>query len=279
MATTTKSSQESKPPAWAQPLFEQSATEASNLFNSGSGGNVYTGNTVAGLSDTTMGGINALNNAGANTNTAQTRPLFQGIGAAATGPSYSEQNLGDMASGSYLKNGNPYFNDALKGQLDDTAAQVQSQFSGAGRYGSGANTGVLTSQLGNIRSNALSDQFNRDSQNMLAANGQMDSSKLAGLGLGLQATNAIAGQDQNQFQNALTGAGAQLQAGGLLDTQAQKQLADQVSQFYAQDNADWNRLGLLQSAASGAAGDYGMQSGKSSSMNPAAIAGSLFGAK
>lgn len=282
MGSSTESTQTSEPPGWAKPLFTQSATEAQNLYNSGSGGNTYTGPTVSDLSGTTMGGVNALNTAGANTNTAGTRPLLQGLGAAATGPSYAEQNLGDMANGSYLQSGNPYFNDALKGQLDSTAAQVQSQFSGAGRYGSGANTGALTSQLGNIRSSALSDQFNRDSQNMLTANGQMDAAKQAGLGLGLQATNAMGAQDQQQFQNALTGAGAQLQAGGLLDTQAQKQLSDVVNNFYAQDNQDWNRLGLLQSAAAGAAGNYGTQSGSSSTSNPLGALGAiggLFGGK
>lgn len=273
MSTETSSTQESKPPAWAVPAFEKSGAEAINLYNSGAGGNVYTGPTVADLSGTTMGGINALAGAGANTNTAQTRPLFQGIGAAATGPSYSEQNLGQIASGQ----DNPYFEQAIEGQLGKTAAQVQSNFSGAGRFGSGANVGALTNELGNIRSSALSNQWNQNIQNQLAANGQMDASKQAGLGLGLSATNALANQDQQQFQNALTGAGAQLQAGGLLDNQAQKQLSDQINQFYAQDNQDWNRLGLLQAAASGAAGPYGTQHGESSSSNPTALLGAFMG--
>jgi hypothetical protein len=164
-----------------------------------------------------------------------------------------------MANGTYLRNGNPYFDAALQPQLDKTAAQVQSQFSGAGRYGSGANTDVLTNQLGGIRSGALRDQFNADSANMLTANGMMDSSRNAGLDRGLQATNAMGAQDQQQFQNKLTGAGATLQAGNILDTQAQKQLADQVANWYAQDNQDWTRLGLLQSAAAGSAGNYGTQ--------------------
>lgn len=282
MESKTSSTQTNDPPKWAKPLFTQSATEAQNLYNSGAGGNTYTGSTVSPLSGTTLGGIGQLATAGANTNTAGTRPLYQGIGSASVAPSYAEQNLGDMANGSYLKSGNPYFNDALKGQLDDTAAQVQSQFSGAGRYGSGANTGVLTSQLGNIRSNALSDQFNRDSQNMLTANGQMDSARNAGLDRGLSATNAMATQDQQQFQNALTGAGATLQAGGLLDQQSQKQMDDALRVWSGQDNQDWGRLGLLQSAASGAAGPYGKQSGSSTSSNPAAAlgaVGSLFGGK
>lgn len=282
MGSSTSSSQTSSPPAWAQPLFTQSAKEAQNLYNSGAGGNTYTGPTVANLSGTTMSGVNQLATAGANTNTAGTRPLLQGIGAASAGPSYAEQNLGDMANGSYLKSGNPYFNDALRGQLDQTANQVQSQFSGAGRYGSGANTGVLANSLGNIRSSALSDQFNRDSQNMLAANGQMDSTRNAGLDRALSATNAMGAQDQQQFQNALTGAGATLQAGGLLDSQAQKQLTDQVNQFYASDNQDWTRLGMLQQAAAGAAGNYGTQTGHSSTSNPLGALGAiggLFGGK
>lgn len=266
---------ENKPPAWAEPLFKQSAKEAGNLYNSGVGGNTYTGNAVSDLSGTTMSGVNQLAQAGANTNTAGTRPLLQGIGAASAGPSYSEQNLGDMANGTYLKNGNPYFNDALRGQLDSTAAQVQSQFSGAGRYGSGANTGVLTNQLGNIRSSALSDQFNRDSQNMLAANGQMDSSRNAGLDRALQTTNAMGAQDQQQFQNKLTGAGATLQAGNILDDQAQKQLSDQIANWYAQDNQDWTRLGLLQSAATGSAGNYGTQ--VATARQPANIGGLMSG--
>lgn len=278
MSTTTSSTQESKPPAWAQPLFSQSADEASKLYNSGVGGNTYTGSTVAPLSGTTMGGINQLATAGANTNTAGTRPLFQGLGASAVGPSYSEQNLAGIASGQ----DNPYFEQALEGQLGKTADQVQSQFSGAGRYGSGANVGALTDSLGNIRSSALSNQWNQNIQNQLAASGQMDAAKQAGLGLGLQATGAMANQDQQQFQNALTGAGATLQAGGLLDQQAQKQLADQVSQFYAKDNQDWTRLGLLQQAAAGSAGDYGTQTGHSSSSNPLGVlsaAGGLMGGK
>ncbi|RUW04050.1 tail fiber domain-containing protein [Mesorhizobium sp. M1A.F.Ca.IN.020.04.1.1] len=282
MGSSTSSSQTSSPPKWAQPLFEKSATEAQNIYNSGAGGNTFSGPTVADLSGTTVSGINQLATAGANTNTAGTRPMFEGIGAASVSPSYSEQNLQNMANGSYLTSGNPYFNDALKGQLDQTAAQVQSQFSGAGRYGSGANTGVLTSQLGNIRSNALMNQFNQDTQNMLAANNQLDASRNAGLDRALSATNAMSGQDQQQFNNAITGANATLQAGGLLDTQAQKQLSDLVSQWYAQDNQDWTRLGLLQAAASGAAGDYGTQTGHSSSSNPLGALGAvggLFGGK
>lgn len=278
MATTSKSTTESKPPDWSLPAYKMAGQEAINLYNSGAGGNPYQGSTVADLSQTTLGGIGALTQAGQNTNTAGTRPIYQGIGASAVGPSYSEQNLGQIASGQ----DNPFFEQALQGQLNRTADQVQSQFSGAGRYGSGANVGALTDSLGNIRSAALSNQWNTNINNMLAANNQMDAAKQAGLGLGLQATNAINAQDQQQFQNALTGAGAQLQAGGLLDTQAQKQLSDLVNQYYETDNQDWARLGLLEQAAAGSAGPYGTQNSRTSSLNPlgiASAAGGLFSGK
>ncbi len=277
MGTSTSTTQTNSPPAWAQPLFTQSASEAQNLYNAGVGGNTYQGNTVNPLSDTTMSGINQLATAGANTNTAGTRPLFQGIGAASVAPSYAESNLQNMANGSYLQNGNPYFNAALQGQLNNTAADVQSQFSGAGRYGSGANTNALTTQLGNIRSNALMQQFNNDTSNMLSANSQLDAARNAGLNRALTTTSDMANQDQQQFQNALTGAQATQQAGQAIDTQGQKQLSDVINKFYSNDNQAWNRLGLLQAAASGSAGPYGTQHGESESSGLGSVFGALGG--
>lgn len=273
MSSKTTSSQESKPPAWAAPLFEQSASEAQNLYNSGAGGNPYMGSTIADLSDTTMGGVNQLAQAGQGWNTSGTRPLFQGIGQASVGPSYSEQNLAGIASGA----DNPYFEQALEGQLGKTADQVQSRMSGAGRYGSGAHTGVMTGELGNIRSNALSNQWNQNIQNMFGANSLMDSNRNAGLDRGLQSAGAMANMDQQQFQNALTGAGATLQAGGILDDQANRMAMEEANRFYEMDNAGWNRLGLLQSAAAGAAGPYGSQSGTSRTSNPGAILSGIGG--
>lgn len=255
MGGSSKTVQENKPPAWASPLFEKSASEAMNLYDSGVGGNTYLGSTVADLSDTTMQGVNQLANAGQNWDTAGTRPLFGQIGAASVGPSYAEQNLSQIAGGQ----DNPYFEEALQSQLGKTAAQVQSLMGGAGRLGSGANTSVLTNELGGIRSNALFNQWNQNIQNQLAATGQMDAARNAGLDRALASTGQMAGLDQQNFENRLAGAGATLQAGNILDTQAQRQLQDEVNKFYALDNQDWNRLGLLQAAAAGAAGPYGTQ--------------------
>ena len=87
MGTSTSSTQTSSPPSWAEPLFKNSAAEATNLYNSGAGGNTYSGSTVSPLSDTTMSGVNQLATAGANTDTSATRNALSGIAASATTPS------------------------------------------------------------------------------------------------------------------------------------------------------------------------------------------------
>lgn len=273
---SSKTTTENKPPAWAAPLFQTSASEAMKLYKQGVGGNTYLGPTVADLSDTTMQGVNQLAQAGQAWDTSGTRPLFQQIGAAAAGPSYAEQNLAQIASGQ----DNPYFEEALQNQLNKAGSQINSLMSGAGRYGSGAHTGVLASELGGLRTQALSDQWNRNIQNQLAAAGQMDASRLAGLGLGLQSADRMAGLDQQNFQNRLAGAGATLQAGSILDEQAQKQLMDEVAKFYALDNEAWTRLGMLQAAAAGAAGPYGTQVAQSRTpFNPLSAVSPLFRGK
>lgn len=323
-----KQTTENKPPAWSVPLFEQSASEAQRIYDSGSGGSVYQGQTVAGLSPTTQGGIAGINAAAQNANTgANTYGTYgdianragqmgnnlsgqiAGIGSGAQGistemdyrnvlsqtqnPTASERNLGGMASGSYLQNGNPYFTEMLNNQMDKAAAKIQSQFSGSGRFGSGANTNVLADTLGGLSTNALYNQFNQDTQNMLAANNMIDSSANARIGqqlsavggitgvqgqnignqlsaTGMQgnllqnalstqmgATQAQSGLDQQNFANQLAAAQSQIDAGKVQDANTQAQLSADFAKWQSEDMQDWTRLGLLQRAAAGSAGNYG----------------------
>jgi hypothetical protein len=60
MGKSTKTTQENKPPAWAEPLLKQAASEAQGLYNQGVGYHAYTGPTQAPLSDPTLGGMNAM---------------------------------------------------------------------------------------------------------------------------------------------------------------------------------------------------------------------------
>lgn len=255
MSKTSTTKQENSPPEWAAPLFTQSATDAQKLYNSGSGGNTYQGSTVAPLSGTTMGGVNQLAQAGQAWDTSGTRSIYQGIGEA----------LSPYASGEYLQgDGNPFYRQRLDKEIGDSNALIQSQFSGAGRYGGAANQNTIADNTSNMLLKGLEDDFNRQTTNQFNA-----------LGMAKDVTGAMAGLDQQNFTNRLTGAGATLQAGGILDQQAQKQLQDKVSQWYANDNQDWQRLGMLQSAAAGAAGPYGNQT--ATSQQPIGIGGILSG--
>lgn len=208
---------ENSPPKWAKPLFQQSASEAQSIYNSGAGGNVYQGDTVAGLGDTTQAGISGIKNAAAGFNN-------QGV----------QNNLTDWASGKNVMS-NPYFESALTGQLDSAADQVQSRFSGSGRYGSGANTNALTNTLGNIRAGALSNQYNQDVGNMFTAGNALTNWNQGNLGAQQAVTNAGQIEDQNK----------------------QAQLTADFTKWQSEDMKPWTRLGLLQSAAAGSAGNYG----------------------
>jgi len=290
MGTSSSSTTNNEPPAWSKAGYQEAGQQAQNLYNSGAGGNVYMGSTVAPLSDTTMQGINATVNAGTNTDTSGTRPIYQGIGTGAgqvyneaSAPSSASSNLTNFANGNYLDPAsNPYYSAALKSALTTAGNGVQSQFSGAGRLGSAADTNALGNTLGNIAVNAANNQYNQNVATMLGANSQIDAAnnanrnmQLGALGAGQTAANSIAGLDQQNFQNSLTGAQAVNSAGQQLDTQSQKNLDDLVNQFYSLDNQDWNRLGMFESALSGASGNYGRQTTNTSSSNPLAAIGAL----
>ncbi|WPM80916.1 tail fiber domain-containing protein [Brucella pseudintermedia] len=240
------STQTSEPPKWAKPLFTQSAADALNLYNSGQGGNVYQGQRVADLSGTTTGAINRLTGAADLYNSDAVNKL-------ATGDTSSATNLAGMASGAMIGN-NSAFNEALQNTLNNTATTINSNLSGAGRYGSGAHTGIMSNKLGQIATQATADQYNRDVQNMLTANNQIDSAnqnQLAGLNSLYQGYSGALG-------NALAG-------GQILDQNAQNKLNADFDKWTETDNRGWTRLGLLQSAAAGAAGNYGTQTGSQKS--------------
>ena len=213
---------ENKPPAWATPLFKESASEAQKIYDSGAGGNVYQGQTVADLGSTTQAGISGIQNtvSGMPTSTS------------------SATNLQNMASGNSV-GGNPYFSTVLDNQLNKTADLINSKFSGSGRYGSGANSAVLGTELGNVASDALYKQYNQDLQNQLSANSQID------------------GSNSNMFRDRLAGNQAVLGAGQVQDANQQAKLTADFTKWQSEDMQPWTRLGLLQSAAAGSAGNYG----------------------
>ncbi|MEN5279013.1 tail fiber domain-containing protein [Brucella sp. TWI432] len=240
------STQTSEPPSWAKPLFTTSAKDALNLYNSGQGGNVYQGQRVTDLNGTTTGAVNKLTGAAGMYNSDAVNKL-------ATGDTSSANNLANMANGSMIGN-NTAFNEALQNTLNNTATTINSSMSGAGRYGSGAHTGVMSNQLGQVATNAMANQYNTDVSNMMNANSQIDSANLGKL----SGLNSL-------YQGYSNAAGNQLAGGQVLDQNAQNKLDAERDKFAETDNQGWTRLGLLQSAAAGAAGNYGTTTGSQKS--------------
>ena len=74
------------------------------------------------------------------------------------------QNLASQTlSGDFLSpTTNPYSQGLFNQMADDVTSKVQSQFSRAGRLGSGANQEILADSLGRLANQVYGDQFNRE---------------------------------------------------------------------------------------------------------------------
>lgn len=261
---TQSATETSAPPAWAMPLFSQGAQEAQRLYNSGQGGNAYQGRRVADLGAQTQSGLSGLSAAAQGFGQSG---LAQGLGQ----PTAAQSNLADMASGAYLSQGNPYYRDRLNEAVGEMSAKVNSQMSGAGRYGSGANADILAKNAANMMLSGLDSDYNRAVQNMIGANAQIDNAK----------TNA---QDSAgaYLRNWSDAAQAQMLGGKLADANEQAKLSAAQNKWEEEDNSGWKRLGLLADAAQGFAGSYGTKTSKNTAkitgrQSPWETAGALSG--
>lgn len=143
----------------------------------------------------------------------------QGLGTAMNG-------LQDTANGGGL-NGNPYMRNAVHNSMQDASDMVQSQFSGAGRLGSGMDTKVMTDRLGNISNQAYMNNYSQErglqnqAQNTLggmgmqgagmAGNADAMDARQAGYGLGAGAqqdafaqANRMSGVNANSYNSGIT---------------------------------------------------------------------------
>lgn len=229
----------SRPPAYSAAGFRKAAEDALALYNSGQGNQVYQGDRVADLSGQSNNAINGLNDVA---NQYRNNSYLNGI---INNPTSSSQNLSGIADKNFIGN-NPYFKENLQNTLNDVANSVNSQFSGAGRYGSGAHSGVLANKLGEVAANQFSQQYNRDVANNLAANQQIDQANM----------NQLAGA--NSYYNGQSAADLNLLQGGkYLDQNNQAKLtAEQEKWQEAVDNPH-NRILRLLSELQAASNGYG----------------------
>ncbi|AQX20361.1 tail fiber domain-containing protein [Bartonella sp. WD16.2] len=239
--TTT---QTNAPPIWAQGILQQASSDALDLYNQGIGGNVYEGDRHAGLSDATLNAIQGLGNAA---NQFNNPTINQWLNS----PTQSQQNLSTMASGGWIGN-NSKFNDALDNALSKTSDAVNQSMAGAGRYGSGAHTGVLTDELGALATNAAAQQYNQDVLNMMNANQMID-----------KATHNQINAANNFYQGQSNAQSNALKGGMVQDANNQHALDVEREKWMEQDNQAWNRLEQLLKVGTTAAGNYGTQTGQS----------------
>ena len=94
----------------------------------------------------------------------------------------------EVLSGDYLSpTTNPYSQALFNQMAGDVTSQVQSQFSKAGRLGSGANQEILSRSLGQLANQVYGDQFNRERDRQFQATqiapqlGEMDFNDIARL--------------------------------------------------------------------------------------------------
>ncbi|OPB30168.1 tail fiber domain-containing protein [Bartonella sp. WD12.1] len=239
--TTT---QTNAPPVWSQGILQQASSDALDLYNQGIGGNVYEGDRHAGLSDATLNAIQGLGNAANQFNNPMINQLLNS-------PTQSQQNLSTMASGGWIGN-NSKFNDALDNALSKTSDAVNQSMAGAGRYGSGAHTGVLTDELGALATSAAAQQYNQDVLNMMNANQMID-----------KATHNQINAANNFYQGQSNAQSNALKGGMVQDANNQHALDVEREKWMEQDNQAWNRLEQLLKVGTTAAGNYGTQTGQS----------------
>ena len=147
-------------------------------------------------------GLQALTNTAQNTVVpGLTNQFQQGLGTAAQARGYNS----DVLSGKYL-NGNPYIQNILNQLNSQVANDTNSQFSLAGRYGSGAHTDVLSRNLANADSNLLygnyADEMNRMGQSAGAAQ-QGSIADTAGLLQALQQSSTMPYAGSESLANSL----------------------------------------------------------------------------
>lgn len=138
---------------WAQPFAKSAAGDVASVYNMNQPGLQAMAGQVQGMVPELMQRFNAGN------------PLLK----AAQG--YNS----DILSGKYMS-GNPYLEAALAKARGNVTNTVNSQFGSAGRYGSGAHTGVLTEQLANAENSARMADYN-------AQMGRMDQAAQGAAGL------------------------------------------------------------------------------------------------
>lgn len=167
--TTTTSAE---PSEFIRPYYQQAIDSAQDLYE-GSTPNFFPNATYTGFSPETSTALDLTTLRALSGN-----PLLN----------QAQTEASNILAGNYLTPGSNPYSQALFDQMaGDVTSKVNSQFTKAGRFGSGANQEVLADSLGQLANQVYSDQYNRERDLMANAMltapqlGEMDYNDIAKL--------------------------------------------------------------------------------------------------
>lgn len=172
--SSSKTKQTNEPSAFAKPYISAGANALQSAYGQSQG-------VAQGISDTLAAQLPGLAQLAFNPS--------QGLTAATN---YNN----DVLSGKFLGTGNPYLQAQIDSTNADVTGRVQSQFSSAGRTGSGANTNALGRALALNESNLRYADYGNERQAIVKAAElapALDAARFNGLGAYLQAANGAVG--------------------------------------------------------------------------------------
>jgi hypothetical protein len=221
----------------AQPALQQGISEATRLYNNGTGAQIYTGQTFADPSWDSRAAADESNRIG-----------YQNIGGRGLSGQYQSvinsggynpaqlaalKNTQNVANSSFNINEDPGF----KQVIDQATNSVNGNASAAGRYGSGTNQQLLGNTIGDLGARQYQAwQSRKDAANSNLFN--MGQTGIGNLGAAYQGMSAPV--------NDLAKAGA------FHDNWSTQQLNDRLRIFNDQQTRPWENLSRLNAIASGA---------------------------
>lgn len=150
--TTTTSAE---PSEFIKPYYTQAINSAQELYENPNAPSFFPNNTYVDFAPETNTALQL-----ASARAIQGNPL---LGS-------SQQEINKILSGDYLDpTSNPYAQSVYNQMAGDVTSQVNSQFTNAGRFGSGANQEILARSLGELGNKFYGDQYNQERANMVNA--------------------------------------------------------------------------------------------------------------
>lgn len=316
--TTTSTS--SAPWGPAQGALKTGINQANKLFKADPTGqkNVYTGSTVIGWDPLTKQGMSGMQSAaqsnmgGAGTSgqyqdiinhgglSGAQREAMDGMSGLAKNPYNSYQNAAlantqNTANSSFDLNANPAFQQVLNQAQGAARDSVNMSAGGAGRYGGAVHQGNLASQVGDLTSRMVGQEYNNWQNRRDTANNNLFNMGQAGVSTQQNANNSMFGMGQQGFANlgdAYQGlqqpSETMMQLGAMNEDLATRQMNDKLRIFNEKNQAPWDQIARLNGVASGAGSLGGTQTQSAPGQNPfltalgygatgAGLLGSMFG--